>query len=282
MKRWNRGTTRDVHLPREGYTKEDQEHALAECKAYALGQQDGWCSTCDKPMKEAYTAWVSNRNGKPLRKWARGESHSYDPVNLRHVYQPRSPEEIHAEFARGNGGHELVCIGCVRPYNIRRFGTAGTGKAFIREYEALIQEQGWSTEHLRANPALIVSLWAQTKERLAEKGKAHLAKIGKKGLETLRRNDPEWGTGAWRTRRAKKKPDRQGARPFDEVKDPDSYRTTTPSNGFHRPTEAEKQVIRDAADAEMDTPFARHIEALGQEALRRVQEQAQEVAEAGG
>jgi len=194
VKRFKAG---EVHLPRVGFTKEDQERAVGECSRLQMAIQGGDCGLCNKPLKSKL-CWVHCAGGIPLRKWADGEDRRYDPETCCHIYTPRSPDAIRSEYQGMK--NEIVHFGCVIKYRNQKWGHAGTTKTFLREYDRVLIERGYSESTPPAEA--VADLWRVTMERLEARRLEHLRTAGKKGRESLRKRNPKWGTGA---RRGEKK-----------------------------------------------------------------------------
>lgn len=183
-------------MPRVGFTKEDQRLAVSECSRTQWAIQGGVCGLCNKPLKSKL-CWIHSAGGTNLRKWAEGEDRRADLETSCHVYTPRSPEAIRNEYRRMKG--ELVHFGCVVKYRNQKWGHAGTTKTFLREYDRVLLERGYVDT---APPTeAVADLWRATMERLEARRMEHLRTIGKKGRESLRKRNPQWGMGAWRSKK---------------------------------------------------------------------------------
>jgi hypothetical protein len=83
---------------------------------------------------------------------------------------------------------------------LEKWGHAGTSKTFLRAYNAILEERGFSDD----NPppqGEVPMLWNQAKERLEILRREHLAAVRKNAVAALKKKNPEWGTGAWRKRK---------------------------------------------------------------------------------
>lgn len=262
MRRWNKGIGAVTQRQRLGFSERDQRDALYECKAAQFAIQEGHCGVCYEFMDPIHAIWTCSRwmRGNSLAQWAFGQALEYNHETLGIDSHFRSPDEIRAEYDEGTRGHALFHRRCLAKWKRMAPGLHGNGPAYVRELELALSE---------GHDAIAADRMAL--ERIHEQARA----VMKDG-----RVDPKAKKDAWLS-------DVQGAQAKTpgKVRQTANYRTKRPkqaSNGgerveprqFHRPTEAEKQVIRDAADAEMDTPFARYIEELGQKALRDAQEKA--------
>ncbi len=256
---------RDIYIPRDGFTKRDQVQALKLVKEAQYRTQSGICSYCDEPLPFDCSAWVNCRCGPPLSKWAFCDYREFDPVNLCQTYRPRSPAEIEEEYR--TGGHELIHQGCVIKHRNARYSTAGHTKGQLAEYEALLKELGFG-EHT-PDAATAFTLWERAAKRLTARRLKHLATIRQRGFETMKKNNPNWGTGK-----------RRPARPLGVVKESGDYRTPEPlaePGVGPTPVSTAEDVL--AAGREMDAqaqndPATCDIVEMGMKALREAQERA--------
>jgi len=264
---------RDIYLPREGFTKREQLNTLRYLREAQYRLQGGMCSCCNKPMDLDRSAWLNCRGGPPLSKWAFCDQREFNPVSLCHTFHPRSPAEIEAEYM--TRAYELIRQSCVFKCRNTRWGTAGHTKGQMAAYEAILKEHGFGERE--PDPATACQLWIKSAERMEAQRLEHLTVIRAKAVSTMKRKNPEWGTGAWRYRKP-------AARPLGLVKETANYRTPEPAlvgggpAGPDGPVPVSTTEDVLAAGREMDdeanTPFARYIADLGAQALREAQARA--------
>jgi len=185
---WNNGVGAVRRGGRNGYTKRDQVEALYRCKVAQYDIQEGRCGACGEPMDPMYACWITAKwqNGLSLARWAFGRELEYNPTTHDFVANPRSPDEILAEYGAGTRGHSLYHPRCLRRVKSESPGAPAGGPAWEREYELAVQEGNNSAEaftlaHTRLRAKALVGLAKARND--PKRMKNWLSKMEKDGKE---------------------------------------------------------------------------------------------------
>lgn len=108
-----------------------------------------------------------------LIEWSKAMNKTFDQDTLCNILSHRSPDEIRAEYANGNRGHELACRGCAMKLHHCLYGAAGPGAAYTKHYKKLVAERG-VTEEQQHNPDVVMELHTSVVSHLGQTRMARL------------------------------------------------------------------------------------------------------------
>ena len=168
-RRWNKGVGAVRQRDNLGFSKEDQNEALYECKLAQWKIQGGMCKHCGLMLDASGAVWKSAKYIKvPLASWARGCLTELDQETLEFVQTPRSPAEIRERYVEGQYWlvHRKNCGWKVdrKPYSS---GLGNAGPVFMDELYLFLEEQGMAD--LPKDPALIANTWKMVEARVETK-----------------------------------------------------------------------------------------------------------------
>lgn len=177
MTKYRPGVGAVTAAERRGFSERDQARAIAECKTTQFTIQRGLCIWCQEPTPLRMTRWVSARGAaSTLTEWSKRLLPVFDPATLSNELHHRSPDEIRAEYANGNNGHELACRGCAMRFHHTLYGENGAGAAYGRRYARLVAERGIPEDQLH-DPAVASRLHYEVVEYLGQSRAARLAEV---------------------------------------------------------------------------------------------------------
>jgi hypothetical protein len=175
MRRHRPGIGAVTQCERRGFTYQEQEIALAECKLAQYRVQLGQCIWCCRPMDIREGRWISARGATAtLTEWSKAMTKQFNADSNCPALSHRSPGEIRAEYADGNRGHELACRGCAQRFHNTLYGENGAGAAYRRRFARLVNERGL-TEEQQADPDTVLALHQDVISHLSQTRAARLA-----------------------------------------------------------------------------------------------------------
>ena len=160
---------------RRGFSEQDQDVALAECKMAQYDVQGGRCILCTKAMFLPQARWISAHGATAtLSEWAKAMTQEYHMETHCPVLHHRSPDEIRAEYGNALRGHELACRGCAMRVHYALYGENGAGAAYRKHYGKLVDERRL-TEDQQHDPEVVMQLHTDTLSYLGQTRMARLS-----------------------------------------------------------------------------------------------------------
>lgn len=182
-RRWNKGIGAVRQKEHLGFSGEDQNEALYDCKIAQWKLQGGVCADCGDMLDGCRAIWKSAKYAKEsFTAWARGHLTELDQASCEFVQTPRSPDEIHARYL--DGGYFLVHkhrCGPMTDRKVHSMGIGGEGPGFVRELHDFLDENG--IVDLPKDAAMLADIWRTVGERLTVKQRLLLREAQKKSAK---------------------------------------------------------------------------------------------------